>query len=162
MVQMCGRFRSTCFLSLTRAAGQNSGSRWLIERGGGVMKKGISNVFLFAYKNAQSPCFLNTEEITQLRASFLAYSSRPAPGSNVTPNPSVSCIQSRFYINDCSGSLKFPFPACFNMLSFCLLLHLNCIVHPHVTFFPFNIVPKTVLPEPSGTWAILHCGWKQA
>lgn len=51
------------------------------------MKKGISDVFLIAYKSARSPPFLNTEEITQLRASFLAYSSRPAPGSNVTPNP---------------------------------------------------------------------------
>ena len=53
------------------------------------MKKGISGVFLFAYKNAHSPSFLNAEEITQLRASCLAYSSRPAPGGNVTPNPSV-------------------------------------------------------------------------
>lgn len=114
------------------------------------MKEGISDVFLFACRNAHSLPFLNTEENMQLRASFLAYSSRPAPGSNVTPNPCF-CIQSRFYINDCSGCLKFPFPACFNILSFCLLLRLNCIVHPHITFFPFNILPETVLPEPSGT-----------
>lgn len=26
--------------------------------------------------------------------------------------------------------------------SFCLLLHLNHIVHPHKTFFPFNILPE--------------------
>lgn len=38
------------------------------------MKKGISVVFLCAYKNALSPPFLNMEEITQLRASLL-----PAP-----------------------------------------------------------------------------------
>lgn len=61
------------------------------------MKEGISDVFLFACRNAHSLPFLNTEENMQLRASFLAYSSRPAPGSNVTPNPCF-CIQSRFYI----------------------------------------------------------------
>lgn len=57
--------------------------------GGGLMKKGISGVILFAYKNAHGPSFLNTEGITQVRASFHTYSSRPAPGSSVTPNPSV-------------------------------------------------------------------------
>lgn len=49
------------------------------------MKKGISDVFLFTYKNAHGTPFLNTEEITRLRASFLAYSSTPVPGSIVTP-----------------------------------------------------------------------------
>lgn len=64
---------AACFLPLTCAAGQNSRYCWLIQIGGGeVMKKGISDVSLFTYKNAHSPPFLNREEITQLKASFLA------------------------------------------------------------------------------------------
>lgn len=113
----------------------------------------ISDVLLFASVNAHRPSFLNMGEVTPLRASSLAYSSRPAPGSNVTPDLSVSGIQSRVCINDCSGSLKFPSPACFNTLFFCLLLHLDCIVHPPSSFYyPSQNCPPRAF--------ILPCGWK--
>lgn len=113
----------------------------------------ISDVLLFAPMNAHRPSFLNTGEVTLLRASSPAYSSRPARGSNVTPDLSVSGIQSRFSINDCSGSLKFPSRAWFNMPSFCLLLHLNCIVHPPPSlYYPTQNCPPRAF--------ILPCGWK--
>lgn len=74
--------------------------------------------------------------------SFLASSSTPVPGSTVTPNPSVSRVESRLCISDCSGCSKLPFPACFNTLSFCLLLHLNHIVHLHKISFLLMSCPR--------------------
>lgn len=141
MVQMCGRFCSTfppfdlcCWLTVKVSLVDSDWRRRSDE------ERYFCCVSVCLQECSQ-PSFPECRR-NHTAESFLASSSTPVPGSTVTPSPSVSCVQSRFCISDCSGCSELPFPACFNTLSFCCLLHLNQIVHLHKISFLLMSCPR--------------------